>query len=145
MNTPRVKIINKTSYFVDKYIFTKIFDLLGKYELLLEGKEIGIYLVDNDEIRQLNRKYFGRDSVTNVLTFNSEFTEVPYLGEVVINIESIKQSAGSIWLEELKAVFIHGVLHLLGYDHINTSESKIMAAREEELDQKISMQDIEDE
>jgi len=105
-------------------------DSIAQYEKELEGKDIDVCLVGEREIKSLNKRFFGRDTVTDVLTFHSEFALLPYLGEIVINIESIMKERDSGNLEELNRVFIHGVLHLLGFDHINTEAGKQMSDKE---------------
>jgi ssRNA-specific RNase YbeY (16S rRNA maturation enzyme) len=89
LNTPKIQISNKTSYSIDSCLFTNILKQIEITEEILRGKEISICLVTDKEIRDLNKKFFGRDSVTDVLTFRSEFTHLPYLGEIVINIEGL--------------------------------------------------------
>ena len=138
MNTPKIQISNKTSYSIDSCLFTNILKQIEITEEILRGKEISICLVTDKEIRDLNKKFFGRDSVTDVLTFRSEFTHLPYLGEIVINIEGLMIRKDS-YRDSLKMLFIHGVLHLIGYDHINTEEKRKMETKELRLCQDIKL------
>lgn len=137
MSIPNIKLTNNTSYFIDRKIFAELVELLCELEESLREKEISICLVGNEEISDLNRRFFGRDSVTDVLTFNNEFPSVPYLGEVVINIELIMEEAEPNRQRVLTKILIHGILHLMNFDHINSEEKRVMLAKEEAILQKI--------
>lgn len=89
---------------------------------VLEGEnkkasELSIVLVGQGRIRELNKRYRGKNRVTDVLAFpNKEIG----LGEVVICLREVKKNAkrfSSTFEKELVRVLIHGILHLLGYDH----------------------------
>jgi probable rRNA maturation factor len=80
-------------------------------------------MTDDDRIRELNRRFLGRDGVTDVLSF-PDGDELPsggrLLGEIVISLEAVRRQAeqfGHGELRELSELVLHGVLHLLGYDH----------------------------
>lgn len=75
-------------------------------------KALSIALIGPEEIRKLNKKYLGKDKLTDVLSFPSEKD----LGEVVICLKAVKENSKD-FEKELKFVLIHGILHLLGYDH----------------------------
>jgi probable rRNA maturation factor len=79
-------------------------------------------LVSDRRIRELNRRYRQQPSATDVLSFPVE--ENGYLGDVVISVETAKRQARQLrhgLLEELELLLLHGVLHLMGYDHENDS------------------------
>jgi len=90
--------------------------------------EVSILLVDDREIRDMNRTYLKRDRPTNVIAFPMH--EGPFrdlhprlLGDVVISIETAARDAakeGVTLEDEILFLMIHGVLHLLGYDHKGT-------------------------
>ncbi len=91
------------------------------------NKELIIRVVDNAESQQLNRDYRGKDKPTNVLSFPYEpipGEEENTLGDLVICADIVKQR------EEWAHLVIHGVLHLLGYDHIKDDEAEQMEAIE---------------
>jgi probable rRNA maturation factor len=101
--------------------------------------ELVIRLVDEAESRQLNRDYRGKDSSTNVLSFPFEAPEtVPtnLLGDLVICKQVVAREAQA-QNKSLEAhwahMVIHGVLHLMGYDHQTDDEAQVMEAREREL------------
>ncbi len=104
--------------------------------------EISVLLVDDSAIAKMNKRYLNRDGTTNVLAFpmrEGPFSEVnPHiLGDVVVSVETAEKEAreASISLEQqLRYLLIHGILHLLGYDHESSREDKeIMERKMEEL------------
>jgi rRNA maturation RNase YbeY len=103
-------------------------------ELGHEQSELSITLVDDVEMARLNRAYRGQEGATDVLSFSllegehSEFRGA-LLGEVVIGIETAVRQArsGRRGLDdEVARLLIHGVLHLLGYDHERPQETRLM-------------------
>jgi probable rRNA maturation factor len=103
-----------------------------------EAAELTLRLVDTKEITQLNHHYRHKNKATNVLAFPSLIPdnielEYPLLGDVIICPAVLQTESLSLAksLEEHWAhIVIHGVLHLLGYDHIKDSETKVMQALE---------------
>ncbi|HWR60250.1 MAG TPA: rRNA maturation RNase YbeY [Clostridia bacterium] len=118
-----------------------------------EAYEVSISFVNNEEIRSLNREYRGIDKATDVLSFPMlEFTEeeqeedeegVEYideeiaLGDIVISMEKASEQAeeyGHSFDRELAFLLVHGMLHLLGYDHeVEATEGEIFDRQEEIL------------
>ena len=100
-----------------------------------------IRIVDRTEIQQLNRDYRKQDRPTNILSFPEEqFDGIPddeqLLGELVICAPIIKEEAASQGIDEQAHwahLVIHGLLHLLGYDHIEDKEAREMERREIEI------------
>ena len=104
-------------------------------------------IVDADEIKELNRVYRGEDKVTDVLSFgmterheDEPEYEVPepdnMLGDIVICMEKVlaqAQEYGHSPERELAYLTVHGVLHLLGYDHEDESERTLMRSMEDKL------------
>ncbi len=90
-----------------------------------ERCELSLLLTDDIEIQELNRKYRDLDQATDVLSFSQDDEAVnesgdTLLGDVVISVETAARQAGEHHLsfnEELILLAIHGILHLLGYDH----------------------------
>jgi probable rRNA maturation factor len=144
LNIPKINLSNNTPYSIDRIEIAKLFALLGQLERRLQGKEIDIYFVDDEEMRKLNKRYLGRDSATDILTFPNSFSEAPGLGELVIDLETIKKKGLKEEQLELTKLFIHGLLHLLGYDHINTKERKKMTTQEKELLAKVKLREQQD-
>jgi len=83
--------------------------------------------VDEPEIKRLNRMYRGKDKVTDVLSFPSSDARLSgYLGDVIICLPvAIKQAEGDLELE-LTDLLVHGMLHVLGYDHEHASDAEVM-------------------
>ncbi len=107
-----------------------------------ETSEVSIVIVGDEEITRLNRQYLQRNRPTNVIAFPMASGDAvalpsPLLGDVVISAETAKrqaEAAGRNAGEEILVLMIHGVLHLLGYDHEkNAAERRKMEAKEREL------------
>lgn len=82
-----------------------------------QAKKLSVIFVDNDQIRKLNRKFLGRNRITDVLAF--PFDEV-FLGEVYVCRQRAKNQAEEYGLTEKEEIFRlvrHGVMHLLGHRH----------------------------
>ena len=107
-----------------------------------ERAEISVTFVDNEEIRELNRIYRGKDNVTDVLSFpqyedpKQSNDPVLLLGDVVICPEIAMVQAeeyGHSDERELVYLFVHSLYHLLGYDHMEEDETTLMREREEKI------------
>lgn len=105
--------------------------------------EVSLVFVDDAYIRGLNHQYRGIDSPTDVLSFAMQEGEpIPgeeeeaILGDVVISLQSARRQAGEYghsFLREAAYLTVHGVLHLLGYDHQEEKGRKAMRQKEEEV------------
>lgn len=102
--------------------------------------EISLLILDDEGIREINRLYRGIDNPTDVLSFpmNPEESIAEHmLGDVVISMDKIKkqaEEAGISFERELAYLYIHGILHLLGYDHeLSESEETIMFDLQERI------------
>jgi probable rRNA maturation factor len=118
--------------------------------------EMGIVITGDEEVRELNRRYRGLDETTDVLSFALEETvpdaptfvtppdSLSYLGDVVIsNPQAARQAAerGEDPERELALLVVHGILHLLGYDHGEEEAEKAMRAKEKAVLQAVFKQD----
>ena len=111
-------------------------------------KELSISLVDDDYIQELNKHYLGRDKTTNVISFSireGEYGNInpQLLGDVIISVDTAMKDAAKGKLsidQEIDFLMIHGILHLLGYNHENTTkeETKKMRQKEKELFNEIN-------
>ena len=94
--------------------------------------ELSVLLTDDEGIRPLNRDYRGKDAPTDVLSFEQGGA---LLGDVVVSVETasrrVDPTAGWTLDDELTFLLIHGVLHLLGHDHIEDDEREVMEAAEQ--------------
>lgn len=107
---------------------------------ILTPLEIELIFTSNEEIAAINREFRGIDKPTDVLSFPSDpFPGAP-LGSIVISVEkvaSVAQELGHSEEDELALLFIHGLLHLLGYDHeVDNGE---MRAKEVELIERFEL------
>ena len=103
------------------------------YQKLSKESEICISIVDDKTIRKLNLEYKKLNRATDVLSFTQDGD---LLGDVVISFETAKRNAlsyNSTTENEIRRLLIHGILHLLGYDHKKKTEREEMRAKEKEL------------
>ena len=105
-----------------------------------EDAELSVALVGNAEIRKLNAQFRKKDYPTDVLSFPAAkgiVSDFRLLGDVVISVDKAKQQARErSWTldEEMITLLIHGVLHLLGYDHERSpKDAKIMTRLEKRI------------
>lgn len=97
-------------------------------------KEVELLIVDGQSIQELNREHRGKDTPTDVLSFPIDNFPHSPLGSIVINHELADEKAKELGHgieEEIALLFIHGLLHLLGFDH--EVDSGEMRAKEEAL------------
>ena len=101
-----------------------------------------VIIVDNNKIHEINKEYRNIDRETDVISFALEddksfnTTEVRMLGDIYISIDKVREQAkeyGHSFKRELYFLSIHGLLHLLGYDHMKEEDEKIMFAKQEEV------------
>jgi probable rRNA maturation factor len=116
------------------------FALLEQIADTLSEQEIELILTDNSEIAEINREFRNIDKATDVLSFPSDpFPGAP-IGSIVISVDKAAEVASSLGHSvdhELALLFIHGMLHLLGYDHeIDNGE---MRQKEIELIEKFNL------
>ena len=106
-----------------------------------DGAGLSIEIADDDLLHELNREHRGVDGPTDVLSFAAEegeaFPGAPdlprYLGDIAVSVETVRRNAAEAGLttaQEIDHVLVHGVLHLLGFDHELTAEARQMEARE---------------
>jgi len=111
--------------------------------IVTEGRKLGCinFIICSDNyLVKINKKYLNKEYLTDVITFNTnhlaDFESKDYIyGDIYISIERVlenKKSYGVSLSNELHRVFIHGVLHLLGYNDKTQSEKKIMTSKEDE-------------
>ena len=135
-----ISITNLTANSIDKSFFEKIVNLVLKGEK--KSEEISIVLIGPAKMRKLNKQYSGKNRTTDVLSFGKlqplEFKFPPgkekELGEIVICLREVRKNTKrlkSIFETELARVLIHGILHLLGYNHEKSEkEAKKMQEKE---------------
>ena len=115
-----IEVNNLTTVSADEEFLKKVVEKVLESEN--KNKDLSIALVGQGRIRELNKKYRGKNRVTDVLAFPSNG-----LGEIVICLREVKKNAkrfGSSFEKELATCLIHGILHLLGYDHEKMEEKQ---------------------
>lgn len=128
-----IEIDNRTSLEID----TKIIDNIAS---TLTNKEIELIITNNEEIKEINKEYRNIDKDTDVLSFPYEDMPMAPLGSIVISAWHIQTKAKELnhsTDNELALLFIHGILHLLGYDH--ETDNGEMREKEEALIKKFNL------
>lgn len=152
----RQKKIEVTEEFIN--IINEVCDYTLKEEGVTIQYQISLLFVDNKEIREINRDNRGIDNATDVLSFpmleypknkvfkdvykDNKFSEVYLdgdelvLGDMVLSLERAKEQSiefNHSYIRETCYLVVHSILHLLGYDHMEEEEKKVMRKREEEI------------
>ena len=125
---------------------------VAKLHGLGEQEEVDITIVTDDEIHALNRDYRNVDRATDVLSFALDEDggepelvggpEVHLLGDIIISAETASRQAeefGHGLEREIVYLAVHGLLHLLGYDHMQEEDKVVMRAKEEEALREIKL------
>ena len=124
-------------------------DVIGKI-YGVENSELSITLTDDEHIHALNKKFRGIDRATDVLSFAFRESDEPeiigadfeILGDVIISLERAKVQAeeyGHSFLREIIFLEVHGILHLLGYDHISEDERQEMESEQKFIMSKLGI------
>jgi probable rRNA maturation factor len=130
---PMIDIANETDYQPNVNLLETIADHLT-------DRDIELIFTDNATIRQMNREHRGIDAPTDVLSFPLEPVAHVPLGELVISVEYAANRASEYENsldDEIALLFIHGLLHLLGYDH--ETDRGEMRKREEALIRRFNL------
>ena len=135
----KIEIFNNSSFDLELNDFKKYFLSIMK-DLQVEDALVNIIIVDNEEIKKINKEYRNIDNVTDVISFALEDvdfnTPIRVLGDIYISYDKVIEQAekyGHSKKRELYFLATHGLLHLLGYDHMNEEDEKIMFSLQREL------------
>lgn len=113
-----------------------------------EESEVSVLLTDDPHMTQLNREYREIDAPTDVLAFamregeDNNVLNTNILGDVVISLETAERQAKEVahsLEEEVTFLTVHGVLHLLGYDHKNQNEAGVMFEKQDIILQRLHL------
>lgn len=131
-----IEVNNLTGVSLDKSLFEKVAKNVLKREKKT-GIELSLALVDQARIKELNKKYRGKNRVTDVLSFTgSRDSEALWNGgEIIICPSQVKKNAEKYQItfkKELVKVLIHGILHVLGYEHEKTKAKADKMRKKEE-------------
>ena len=120
----------------DYYLKKKFNKLLNKFKITSNVQEISIFLTNSEKMRQLNLRFRKKNKPTDVLSFpiNIVKKKVGYLGDIAISYEIVnKRSKKSNFNYEFDKMWVHGYLHLLGYDHKKIREFEKMHKIEKKI------------
>lgn len=147
-----IQINNLTENQIDQNSLEKVIKLVLKEEKIQKDVELSVALIGPGRMRKLNKKYKKKNRVTDILSFPESkiifekfkvgsLAKTKGLGEIVICSREVKKSAkkqNSSFEKELIIVLIHGILHLLGYDHErNEQEAEKMRNKEQDYIEKL--------
>lgn len=136
------EIINETDKDIEELKEVENFLKFVVKKEKLENAIFNIIIIDNPRIKEINRDYRKIDRETDVISFaledskDLEYEDFRLLGDIYISIDkAVSQSIeyNHSLLRELSFLSIHGLLHLLGYDHMKEEDEKIMFKKQEEL------------
>ena len=134
------KRIKKPDIFFNSLV--KVFP--KEYRFIKKKVSLTILLSNNKNIRKLNKKFRNKNKSTDVLSFPSEkkinLKKSPYIGDIIVSYEFMNKPKNLSVLEfqnKVIKIFIHGFLHLLGYDHIKLKDFKEMLIEEKKIYQTI--------
>ena len=130
----------------EEFPYEEIIEKVVNKALEIEGvkrSSCSIIIVDNSYIHKLNKEYRGIDRVTDVISFALEDEksmiipdDIRLLGDIYISLDKAKDQAkeyGHSLKRELCFLAVHGIYHLLGYDHENEKEAEVMFKKQEEV------------
>ena len=133
---------------IEEFLDEKKIENFIKFILENEYKEeygkndyyLSLLIADNKIIKQINKEYRNKDTETDVISFAYNETEniggLNVLGDIIISLEKVKNQSkeyGHSEEREFYYVLCHGMLHLLGYDHIEEEDKKVMREKEEKI------------
>tara|TARA_B100000475_G_C15027151_1_gene326412 strand:- start:1466 stop:1885 length:420 start_codon:yes stop_codon:yes gene_type:complete len=127
----KIKSINKTLL---KKTLIKTMEYLN-----IENRHIDITFINDSQMKMLNRKYAKKNISTDVLSFSVEGYDKELLGNIFISLNNAKKNTfnnSNSLVKEVKILCIHGILHLLGYNHSNKKSEKVMFDLQEKLYEK---------
>lgn len=134
-----IEIINEFGYEKDYSYLDKVISIALEEEKV-ENAIFSIIFVSEDRIQEINKEYRGIDKVTDVISFAFEdnpdiiYDDFRFLGEIYICIPRMMEQAklyGHSEVRELSFLTVHGILHLLGYDHMEKKDEEVMFSKQE--------------
>ncbi len=122
--------------------------VLNEYNL--SGGEVGLIIVNDQYIKKLNKQYRGKDSPTDVLSFSfleSEHEDIAKekefaIGDIMISLDRAREQAleqGHSLEKEIILLTVHGLLHLMGYDHEGKEDRELMQSQEKRLMERFDL------
>ena len=138
-----IMIFNQTNEDIPELDLVKKVLEFGMKKEKLNNTSFNVIIVDNSYIHKLNKEYRNIDRETDVITFaleDEDSVKLPgdmrILGDIYISIDKARSQAieyGHSFEREICFLAVHGFYHLLGYDHMNEEEEKVMFGKQEEV------------
>lgn len=137
-----IEVFNEYDKDIKELNILKDFINYASEKLTLKNVMFNVIIIDNDSIHKINKEYRGIDRPTDVITFALEddkkidTPEVRILGDIYISYDKVisqAQEYGHSTKRELCFLGVHGLLHLLGYDHMNKKDEEEMFSLQKEL------------
>ena len=134
MNNLYIENRNKAS-FKNKRLYKKIFKTTLNLLEIKGRSEVNVIIIDNKEIKAISKQYKKKDKATDVLSFPSDWQDLKdkigynMFGDIFISHEKVTLQAKKFGHSEKREwgyLFVHGLLHLIGYDHMNKKDEKEM-------------------
>ncbi|PKN79879.1 MAG: rRNA maturation RNase YbeY [Candidatus Cloacimonetes bacterium HGW-Cloacimonetes-1] len=139
MNRSQIDFENETEMRLDQQELERIAEVICGQEQPDKVLQLSVLFCESDKMQFYNRQYRGQDKATDILSFTAENLD-QYTGaemknvlfcDIIIDTNQVnKQKGTNSFEQELKIVFIHGILHLMGYDHIRETEKIKMEEKE---------------
>lgn len=136
-----IEIINETNKKIDINDLKSVIEYTLKYESV-NNAIMNVIIIDNEKIHKINKEYRGIDRPTDVISFALEDdktfinTDFRVLGDIYISVDKVYEQAELYehsFRRELSFLTVHGVLHLLGYDHMEKSAEKVMFKKQDDI------------
>lgn len=151
-----MKLYTRKVNFFTKRKILKIFEIALRKTGNISDIEVSLSFVDEDEIRRLNKEKRNIDKVTDVLSFpmteikagerienfRDDFLGNIYLGDIAICTKRAKEQAkeyGHSFRREICFLALHGLLHIMGYDHMTKKDEKVMMGLAEDILKEVNM------
>ncbi|MEQ2526228.1 rRNA maturation RNase YbeY [Bacillaceae bacterium CLA-AA-H227] len=144
-----IDFLDETNELSEEMLSTleELLNFAARKEEVEAGSELSVTFVSNDRIQEINREYRDKDYATDVISFALEEMgegeievsggDMPrVLGDIIISIKKAEEQAeeyGHSFEREMGFLAVHGLLHLLGYDHENEEDEKIMFGRQKDI------------
>jgi len=108
-----------------------------KYKFINKKVSFSLLLSNNLNIKKLNKSFRSKNKATNILSFpcykKTKILKNTYIGDIIISYDYINKSKPKSFKKELIKIFIHGFLHLLGFNHVKNNDYKKMLKEEEQI------------
>jgi probable rRNA maturation factor len=135
-----IEIIDRFKAFIEPHIIQIAAQQTLLHQNITDEVDFSILVEDEDKLKELNHQYLGIDSATDVLSFPANEIDPEtgrnYLGDIIISFNHAKEQARNASHStdsEIQLLVVHGILHLLGYDHANSKEKKKMWAIQDDI------------